>query len=806
MNAQIAFNIFDAINLQSITFVNIAIIAFFVIEGFLIALLAYNLIRYKYLGSKWFYFVISLIVCFLFCYYINNHDAETLALKPSWNGLFETAFDTFKTVFNSIDKSKLEFLSDTTKVANAGLFSFLLTAASVITLAYLSISLILGYLVSFKNGAFAFGNKAFRAKDIYYLFTDSKNETVIPLAKQLLKEGGHSVTVFVTRASLKTQEGNEFKDKLVGLGIHVRAENFSQKLCKKLIKSNFLYLKLAILKKHRKVVIYGLLSSDDDTTELANNMCNAITENKTFINRCYDKSPNLSNWFKYHLPFTKFPYNKDIKFKKLTEKDVKFFERLNIFITYQYVDVDLIHNFSGRTAHIISTLSKYDMISDRLLFDFPISKLINMNDISFEKDNNHMHVTFFGFGVINTPIFEKMSYAYQLYGDNINKVNYHIVDRDSESLVEKYKNEYTDKNNNLYLYSIEADLNGKDIRYYSVIEEYVKRLAKDPNRFQKDGFEMFVISVINTTNDLNIAENLRATLAKYISEDRLKSTYILVRVAENYIADSFKQKEIAANKCFDKNPGESRSFHIYNSLVSYKEQAAKQNIFAPIIPFGTDTIMYDYLSKQYDDYFIKYGQLAYKSYQSTEQNKANAFKKWLIQTKQSVNQNTTYVQALRTKLNLLGLDVDPKTYEVIKPQNFKNPKLLDTTSLTLDDIEKPESLLLRKIASMEHNRWAQDNNLHKHYLVEPFDKNDTTGKYWNEGYKSIETKSHSGTHNICMVTNAQLKQIYIDLRDSNTYKEHEREAFKFAYGNDINQLKVVLDDAIEIEKNKKKAK
>ena len=71
MGVQFALNIFDAINLQTITFVNIAFILFWVVEGFLVTLIVYNLVRYRYLGNKLFYFIVSLLVCFLFCYYIN---------------------------------------------------------------------------------------------------------------------------------------------------------------------------------------------------------------------------------------------------------------------------------------------------------------------------------------------------------------------------------------------------------------------------------------------------------------------------------------------------------------------------------------------------------------------------------------------------------------------------------------------------------------------------------------------------------------------------------------------------------------
>ena len=610
-----------------------ALIASLVIEVLLLFWVAVlNLIRYKFLGNKYVYVAISFVCVFLYAFYTNNHDGVTFL------GVLNSIFDSFKGAVGSVDKDKLAFLFDENgkEVIYLGtLFKNAYTATSLITLAYLSIALILSFIRAFKNAANNKFNHWFTGKDVYYIFTDSRNETALPLAKNLIEDGQHKSTcIFVSRGSLKTQEGNEFKDMLVGKKINVRAENFSEKFCEKIFKKSYFWIRHNPFKKNRRYYIYLLFSNDETTTNVANCFKKAIINNRSF-KKCFQVVNEGQ--------------------KLLDDEKYNQLERIRVLITYQTTDLDLLHDYSGATLHIMSSLSKYDMISNRFLFDNPISNFVNLKKLGIEKDNKHMHVTFLGFGSVNRPIFEKMTYSYQLFGDNINKVNYHILDLNSESQVKAFENEYTDRKSPLFLYSVEACCDGQDLREYETIDRYIKSASLDKNRFKDDGFEIFIVSVINSNNDLNIANHLRKAIHKYCP-DKCNKAFIFVRVGERNIRRQF----IETNSSFAMdNPDCFEGFDNYN-----------RNNGVPIVTFGGDVIMNDYLSKQFD--FVNHcGFLVWKSYLK-EAEQVTAKDKWLLEKKDSVNSNTEYVHSIRTKLSMLGIKVDKHFNIVLETgKNYK---------------------------------------------------------------------------------------------------------------------------------------
>ena len=732
---------------MGINYMWVTMIVSAVVELGLFLWLVWNLTRYKFLGNKYVYAGISFLCCFLYALFINNHE------EVSFLNVLGSIFDSFKAAVGSLDKDKLEFLQ--TYGSLGAWFKNAFTAVSLITLAYLSIAVVLSFIKAFKVGWIRKVRHLFTKRDVYYIFTDSRNETALPLATKLNKEK-NSVNVFVSRASLKTQEGNEFKDMLVGKDVCVRAENFSDKFCKKVFNKSFFWIRHNAFKKSRRYFVYLLLSNDETTTYVADCFKTAIEKNKVFKKW----KPNLTT---------------------LTDQQMNDLDRIKVFIAYQNTDIDLLHNYSSKTLHIVNTLSKYDMISTRFLFDNPINNFIDLNKVDLEKDNDSMHVTMLGFGVINKPIFEKMTYSYQLFGDNINKVQYHILDRYSDSLVKAYQNEFTDKKAPLYLYSVEAACDGEDLRDYETIDRYIKSIVDNPNRFNKDGFEIFVISVINSNNDLNIATNLRRAIIKYVDEDDEKSktrknTYIFVRVGEDNIENQF----VEANKSFA-----FRNVNVFDGLdVAQREKAG-----IPIILFGNDNIMNEYLNKQY--HFVdKCAYIAWESYLSNTK-KPNAKYNWLLEGKSKVNTNTEYVHSIRTKLGMLGIKIDKDFNPVFSTDNYD--EYFDKKYFHNEEYAN-ESIV--KLANLEHNRWAQASNLGFRYRVDTIkDKKATEIFDYYDGEQNIETKFEFKTRHICMVTNKELLKLYDDLLEKNKEikEDYSDLCYKLVYGNDINQLKLFIE-------------
>ena len=715
-----------------------------VVELGLVLWLIWNLVRYKFLGNKYLYAGISFVCCFLYALFINNYK------ETSFLNVLGSIFDSFKAAVGSVDKDKLEFLGEFGDLGK--LFKNAFTGVSLITLAYLSIAVVLSFVKAFKVGWIRKIRHLFTETDVYYIFTDSRNETALPLAQTLNKEK-KSVNVFVSRASLKTQEGNEFKDMLIGKDICVRAENFSEKFCKKVFNKSYWWIRHGC-KKERKYYVYLLLSNDEMTTFVADCFKEVITEDNKVTKRQLLNHRNLTN------------------------KELVDLERIRIFVAYQNADIDILHNYSGKTLHIINTLSKYDMISNRFLFDNPISNFVVLNKIDLNKDNDNMHVTMLGFGVINRPIFEKMTYSYQLFGDNINKIHYHVLDKDANSLVKAYQNEYTDKKAPLYLYSIDGACDGEDLREYETIDNYIKLIKDEPNRFKGDGFEIFVISIINSNNDLRIALNLRRAILKYVGENNASKTYIFVRVGERNIEEQF----INANKgvAFRNEEG-------FDGI----DQLRQKKTGVPIVLFGSDDIMYDYLNQQYK-FVNDCGFIAWAAYK-TEKEKEYAKYDWLNEDKGTVNTNTEYAHSLRTKLSFLGIKIDKNFVPTFAQKDYS--QLFDSKYFNNPDYAN-ETIV--KLANIEHNRWAQACNLAFRYQADSIknkDANTVLTYDENNGEKVIKTKYEFKTRHICMVTNKKLIELYNDLIKMNeeVIDDYKELAYKLVYGNDVNQLKLFIE-------------
>ena len=704
------------------------------------AFFIHNIRRYKYIGNSYIYVVIMFTFCLCFSLYINLHLPHNSYIAPIAASLFES----FKMAVMNFEKSKIDAYFSSDILSKVFGCAYILT--SLVTFAFVSISIVLAFIKTFGIGIgqwFRRHNK--KQETIHFIFTDPKVSISVKLAEELNNSKTNNgcknaVSIFLTSSSLKTQEGSEFKNMLISKGIHVRNEDFSEKLCKKIFGKYFDRQFKKCERRKKQVKIFCMFSSDEASTQMANYFYEAISTNENFIKikNQIDNESKIENEQNKHL--------RDTNYDLVNISPLSSFQ---VFITYQDADIDIIHNYSKDTLHIINTLSQYDMISCEFLLDNPITNFIDLKEIN-SSDNQTMHVTFLGLGVINRPIFDKMTYSYQLWDDNINKIHYHILDKKADELVNSCSNEFTQPPQGYrpFLYSVDGACDGENLYDYQVLDNYIKGLLKDEKqtRFNPSGFELFIVSLQNTNADLMVAYNLRRAIQKYISVDRLKKTYIFVRIGEPYIADKLQQAKII-NRTIDLN--------------------ADGKQLPQIICYGNNALMPQFIENHYNK-IINYGILADYAYELTQleqdqlAKKEELYKKvkvrWLTKTKREVLENTPIAFSLKTKEALFkGIE---------KSDLFKQFEDADYQNI---DLEKN---LILKLATLEHNRW----------LATKWINDKCTALDMNEYIEKKKTKNVSKTCHVCMVSNAGLRKIYDECTKNG---KEDIDALNLVFKNDI---------------------
>ena len=480
--------------------------------------------------------------------------------------------------------------------------------------------------------------------------------------------------------------------------------------------------------------------------------------------------------------------NKFKNAKGVKEHELQAIENFRVFLTYHDGDMDLSHDNSSTTLHIVNTLSEYDMVSTEFVLNNQLNNFLNINpDMNVEegKDNRALHVTFFGFGRINRPIFQKMTFAYQLWGDSVNKVHYHILDRNANSYLETVNNIYTiDKEKRdifdaPLLYRVSAEEDDKDLTSYEVIDKYIKEISEQDNRFKKEGFEIFVVSLEDSAKSIQVTNCLRKAILKYNGNNRdsLLRAVIFVKISNVNMANSFY-----GSKPYVKDQD-------YINKGNLLKDDRKDEELVPIVIFGQNTIM----SKYVDDYYKlidKVGQSSQKAYYGSDTNYIR--KKWLLEKKNSVLSNTTTVYSLKPKLALIGYELEQNIESgeyYIKPKD--NAKNISSLNYYEDDIVK-------LIAALEHNRWMA-----LEYLVHQYGQLDVNtylqSLRMENGKIKYDTKDKEETKHVCMISNEGLKHLS-KLMEAKSDTDHtlNREmlaakAYRLTIGNDIDALKKALE-------------
>ena len=752
---------------------NELVIALLILSGVVFAFLIVRffryLLKYQYRGNFFIYTAFCYVLCLCYSLYANFYPAIAPQTTSQPFVIVVTSFfDALKMMVAAFDRSTIAqyfFANDPMKLA----FGIGYLVTSIGSLAFGSLSVLIATVRNFKMKIKAFFKKLKPSTELYYIFCDSGMPMAAKLAQELNgKDSKNKVVVmYVTRSSQKTQEGTEYKDFLVSKGLDVRTENFSKGLASLILRHfDKKFWLIPFCFKKRKIFVYGLFSNDDTSVEVGSHFLSALSENKGF-KKLYEKLKSKET---------------------LTDKEMTIFESFKVFLTYHDSDIDKANGFSRKTGHIISTLSLYDMISSEFLLNNQLSNFVDLSSIKDDEDNKSLNVTFLGFGKVNRSIFDKMKAAYQLWTDNTNKVNYHVLDQFSESLAALYKNHYTEPSKDKfapYFYNITGELDGKDLTSEEEINRYLENIKNDSksNRFSEKGFEMFLVSFADTNTDIRVSMVLRNSLIKYFGEERLKRTIIFVRIADDKISRNFEDKE-------------------FNEFVLTQEEVnagalLKDHVSVPIVVYGQNSLMSSYLSNH--AFMInKLGLAAMISYYGGDSQRNFTTAKFYLGDKDSITANTDTVYSLKTKLNLFGYDLTPKY--LIKRLDGKetSPKeFYEDISEKIAAVEYPELPMdnaVRKLAALEHNRWLVTSYKVFKYLPLGYEEFLEISKKKGKA----TTKNESEDKNICMVTNAGLKAFRNKaLEDLGEGSKERLDKICFKY--DVDALKTVFHTLVEFQ-------
>ena len=837
--------------------------------GGLVFLFIWRFSRYKYVGNVYLYIVLAYLICLAFSIFVNlnpiqiSEAGEPLEYNVSFANKFvaiaTSPFDALKMMAIASDRALIKPYFE--KSLMHGIFGGYYYAASAFALVSTSITVILFFAKSVRAKLSNWLKSWFKDANVYYIFSEAKVANaakrlghVLQGEKDKKKKNHNIVIMYVSKASLKTQEGTEYRDALINDGFDVKNETFSEKLSyylfKKFFNRNFRHF--LWWKKwpyhNRKITVYGIFDDDDSAIELASNFRVGIARNEFFykhyvlakylpdgsninlLPKHADRIEERRRKFyikqekriggKYHRKLRKIYLetepnkndnpeitanklkDREDRLKALYEEDkairqakvdalLSYLNRYRIFVTFQDADIDLAHNFSGQTLHIINTLSQYDMVSSEFLLNNQIVDFLDKdpqgNMILDETNKDAFHVSFFGLGSINRPIFEKMTYAYQLWPDKTHKMHYHIYDYRAYEIVEQISNEYTVKVDNKdpkffekpQLYSVEPHLEGKDLTSYEILLNHFTEIKnkKGDKRFNPKGLEIFVISARSTNADIQIAISLRRVLIKLFSVDELKKTYIFVRIGNKAIADNLMHQ----------GSEKDRFIHDQDYLVRGRRNLKS----APIIIFGQNTNMADFINNDYDR-LINLGKASYASYCGYSQ--AEVDLEWLKLTKREVMENTATTYSLKTKLAILGYnlkdwviyDKDNKKVVEADYQTNLNKERLAVSYSQRPDFTKP----IMHLAGLEHNRWlATSYVIHKYGQLEK-----------EEFIKLFSTKAKEKTLNVCMTTNDGLHKLFEYGKDQGW---DEAKAEKTCFGYDINAMEKMFAVLFPKEETKK---
>ena len=278
---------------------------------------------------------------------------------------------------------------------------------------------------------------------------------------------------------------------------------------------------------------------------------------------------------------------------------------------------------------------------------------------------------------------------------------------------------------------------------------------------------------------------------KNLKEKALKRAYIFVRIGNEKIAKSVI----------------SENSNTFFSQETFNDK--KDSLIVPIIIFGEHTNMSDFIDRDYET-LVKLGKVASGAYAPMKTDEEIEFD-WLRDNKTSVLNNIATIYSLKTKLNIIGYDLEiDKRQWSIKEREIVEGELQERV-ITSDEYdsrvrklenevdfmsEEKYDVPMMKLARVEHNRWLATNfTLYKTGLM-------SKKEYALPDYaKSNKAKTKGRERHACMTTNKGLRDVY-------TYAVaqglSEDKAMKLCYTNDIAIMKKVFQTIIELSEKERK--
>ena len=397
--------------------VNFMLIWIIVLSSLSVGIFAYLFTRfifyfkkYKYRGNAYVYVGVTYLLCLAYTITLKLNPVNAVDKLSLGLALTSSFFDSVRMSIGSFDVKVIQGFNSSNELWRV-IFSYAFVVTSICSLIATSISVILSFWFQLKPKAINLVKDKFGKKDDrenVFIFTEPRVKVSIKLAEKL-RESGDYVRVIISRKSQSTQEGQEFKNRLVGEGFDVWTENTSSNFASFIINN---YWKKN--PKH-KTMVYGLFDSDEANIRYANQFEKALTNNKRFKRICstflYKKEKDakldieklenkilkeegqveknrLENELIYkkqdleaiELEIKKYeekgikPYKKKLAKRKiivkdgnterLEEKDVDIryerclntLENIRIFLTYQDFDCNCIYRYDVETLGIINSI------------------------------------------------------------------------------------------------------------------------------------------------------------------------------------------------------------------------------------------------------------------------------------------------------------------------------------------------------------------------------------------------------------------------------------------------------------------
>ena len=287
----------------------------------LIIFFLYRFFRHGYVGNVYVYIVFTYLFCLALSIFVNlnqmpvdisktiveNGATREIIIKGTnvsfdnpFQAIATSFFDSLKMMVVAFDKAPLDAY-----FAKKGwyfAFGVIYIISSILALVSTSVSVIIFSIKSFWAKFVNFIIGISPKTEVYYIFSEAK---VAPAAKKLarvLRKQKHIVIMYVTKASLKTQEGTEYRDSLINERFDVRSEAFSEKLTSYMFRKYYyrtyglrrLFV-IPWIYRNRKVTVYGIFDDDDSAIDLADNFRKGIVKNYLFYERYGKYFPSNSN-------------------------------------------------------------------------------------------------------------------------------------------------------------------------------------------------------------------------------------------------------------------------------------------------------------------------------------------------------------------------------------------------------------------------------------------------------------------------------------------------------------------------------